>query len=240
MVPVNPVPPRIAVVSGSGLSLEGIFDRVDHEQSFAEIPSLISSGVPGHDGKFVFGELDDVSLVLQCGRIHFYEGHHYAAVTQCVDWLYSIGIANIVFTNAAGGLRAEMQPGDLMAVTTVSLWPFRSWTDRPESIEPDFMVEGCDTSGRYTWVHGPCYETPAEIAALQQLGGDAVGMSTAPEMHRCAELGIRAAAISCITNNCCVPDVLTHDHVLKTAASASDKLTQLLRQTIPSMNRDAV
>ena len=84
------------------------------------------------------------------------------------------------------------------------------------------------------WVHGPCYETPAEIAALRRMSVCAVGMSAGPELARCRELGIPAAVVSCITNNCCERSTLTHDHVVQTARSASSALVALIRDGVQS------
>jgi purine-nucleoside phosphorylase len=119
-----------------------------------------------------------------------------------------------------------------MAASRIRLWRYRRWPAAPAQLMPDFELPGCDASGAYHWVHGPCYETRAEIRALQTEKSSAVGMSTAPEMHRAQALGMRAAAISCITNNCCTPQHLTHEHVLRTAAAASARLSALLRDFI--------
>jgi len=219
----------LAVVAGSGLDLRPLLDHIDEERDFREIQGLGVASIAGHAGRFVFGRSEGAPVILQCGRLHVYEGLGYAESTAPVAALRDFGASTVVFTNAAGGLLPNMLPADLMAADALRVWPHTRWPSQPETILPDFVPEGCEWQGTYHWVHGPCYETRAEIAALRSLGSAAVGMSTAPEMARAHELGLRAAAISCITNNCCTPQVLTHEHVLQTAAAASTRLCAVLR-----------
>jgi purine-nucleoside phosphorylase len=227
--------PAVAFVAGSGLDLTGLFDQITEEIPFEDVPGLSGSTVPGHSGRFRMGTVGEQPVIVQCGRRHFYEGCDYGAVTASVDALADFGARYIVFTNAAGGLRPEMVPGDLMAVESVAVRSYAGWPDAPESIMPSMVLPGCAHQGAYVWVHGPSYETRAEIRAFQTLGGAAVGMSTAPELVRSTELGLKTAAISCITNNCCRPSLLTHEHVVDTARQASADLTGLLREAIPTI-----
>lgn len=222
----------IAIVAGSGLDLTPVLDSVARVHAFSEFAGLPARGVAGHAGRFVDGQSGESRVIIQCGRLHFYEGWDHATVVRTVDILRDFGASTIVFTNAAGGLQPEMQPGDLMAADCVRIWPYRGWPGAPGALAPDLEVAGCDWRGAYHWVHGPCYETRAEIAALRAEKSSTVGMSTAPELHRAQALGIRAAAVSCITNNCCTPQHLTHDHVLRTAAAASARLCAILRAEI--------
>ena len=222
--------PLVGIVAGSGIELEGLLDEVTRMRGFHEIPGLSDTAISGHSGRILEGSCGGRSLVLQCGRLHFYEGHSFERVTESVRFMYALGVRSILFTNAAGGLAPELAPGELMAVSAISTWPFRGWADMPTRLEMDFEVPDCDRSGTYMWVHGPCYETPAEVAALQALEGDAVGMSTAPEVAKCRALGVKAGAISCITNSCGSPAVLTHDHVVETARAASSKLRGAIRR----------
>ena len=220
----------IGIVAGSGIELETLLSEQTAARSFDEIPGLSETAIAGHAGRIVEGRCGVVPIVIQSGRLHFYEGHDAASVTACVDVLHAMGARTILYTNAAGGLAGDMAAGDLMAVTEVACWPYGGWSARPTAAVPtDFVLRACDRRGRYTWVHGPCYETRAEIAALQSLRTDAVGMSTAPELQRCRELGIQAGAVSCITNTCGVPEVLTHARVLETAQHSSERLRGLIR-----------
>jgi purine-nucleoside phosphorylase len=223
---------RFAVVAGSGIDLLPLLDRVTHETPFAEIIGIPPATVTGHEGRFVHGFCGDTPLIVQCGRVHMYEGLTYETVVRPVDMLREYGVSHALFTNAAGGLRPEMRPGNVMAADRLWTVPCRLWPDRPEVLQPDWILPDCDFQGMYMWVHGPSYETKAEIAFLQQVEGGAVGMSTAPELKRCQDHGIRAASVSVITNNCCTPVHLTHEHVLETADHASAKLVALIRAKI--------
>lgn len=225
-------PSPIGIVAGSGIELGPLLDRVTRSREFSEVPGLSETAVDGHGGLVVEGYCADIPIVLQCGRLHLYEGHPYEQVTRSVDLMHGLGVCAILFTNAAGALAADIHPGNLMAATRMSLYPYNSWPGRPDSLELDFELDRCDRRGTYVWVHGPCYETQAEVAALQSLEGDAVGMSTAPEVMRCHELGVRAGAISCITNDCGSPGVLRHEDVVRTARSASQKLCKVVRAWI--------
>lgn len=227
---------RIAVVAGSGLDLGGLLDTTERAVSFEEA-GVGQTGVTGHTGRFLLGACVGRPVVLQEGRRHVYEGLALEEVTATVDALHGFGVRAVVFTNAAGGLKPEMRAGDLVSATEIQPWPCRR-VELPERLHPDFTIPGCDAAGAYMWVHGPCYETRAEIGLLQRLGGAMVGMSTAPEFVRCRALGMRAAAVSCITNNCCAPMHLTHEHVLQTAASASRRLTSLLRRAVLKLDRE--
>lgn len=223
---------RIAIVAGSGIDLSGLLNGTGTSYSFRDFPELHDATIAGHPGRFVFGTLNGMPIVVQEGRLHFYEGLDYAAVTGVVDQLRDFGVERVVFTNAAGGLEAGMNAGHLMAAATLRAWPCALWPEAPETHALDFTIPGCDSAGTYLWVHGPCYETRAEIQAMQHLGVDAVGMSTLPEAVRCAELGMECAAISCVTNNCCTPQHLTHEHVVATAQRASERLTRILRDAL--------
>lgn len=226
---------RIGIVAGSGLSLRPLLDSIEGVRPFGEFESLAATKVQGHAGRFVMGRCGRHEIVLQEGRMHLYEGHDYSALTKSVDVLHSLGVCVILVTNAAGGLQPTMEPGDLVAIHDIVAWPCKRWSPTAEKIELDFTVDGAQHQGTYAWVHGPCYETPAEIRALQSLGGDVVGMSAAPEVHRCRELGIRVAGVSCVTNNCCRPQTLSHEHVLTQAHRASGRLRELIRAALPKI-----
>ncbi|NUM52005.1 MAG: purine-nucleoside phosphorylase [Candidatus Hydrogenedentes bacterium] len=222
----------IGIVSGSGLDLRGLLSRTTGEFSFQEELGFDIDALEGHDRKFIRGTSGAHEIILQCGRLHFYEGYTFEEVVSTVDILNAFGAQTILFTNVGGGLRPTTKPGDIVAINEVRTWPFTRWENQPEVLTPDFVVPGCDRTGVYYWMHGPSYETPAEIRALQIMGGDVVGMSTAPEIARCKQLSVRCAAVSVITNNCCTPQVLTHDDVVRVAESASGRLVDMLLNAI--------
>lgn len=225
---------RIGIVSGSGIDLRPLLDEVTCEQPFHAIRGLAEVHVPGHAGMFVHGRCGGRDVVLQCGRLHVYEGLPVEDVVRTVDVLYDFGVKALVFTNTAGGLLPEMRPGVFAAADLIRTWRHRAYP-LPDAIVPDFVVPGCDFTGVYCWMHGPCYETQAEIAALRCLGGATVGMSVAPEMARCRELGLRGGVVSCVTNTCVMPEVLTHERVVEVAQRFSRKLCTRLRAALPEL-----
>ena len=220
----------LGIVSGSGLDLSALLSDVTGQFAFTDELGFAIDELAGHKRTFVRGRCREREIVLQCGRLHFYEGYTYHEVVSTVDVMHALGVRTAIFTNVAGGLRADMQPGEIVSIREVRTWPFERWERRPERITPDFTVPGCDREGVYYWMHGPSYETPAEVRALQILGGDVVGMSTAPDAARCKELGIRCAAISVVTNNCCSGQVLTHEDVVRVAKMASQRLIGVLAE----------
>lgn len=222
----------IGLVAGSGISLTSLLETTTEERPFQDIPHLPPTAVKGHTGRYLRGQCGDAPIIVQQGRLHIYEGHSPDTVARTVDVLYDMGARTIIFTNAVGGLLPEMKPGDLVSPRRIRLWPYRPWKSHPEFIPIDFVIPGCDFSGTYMWMHGPCYETRAEIIALQRLHGAVVGMSTLPEIQRCKKLSIRAAILSCVTNSCCRPAKLTHDEVVKTAHKTTDRLVHTIRQAL--------
>ncbi|MBI1318280.1 MAG: hypothetical protein GC168_04915 [Candidatus Hydrogenedens sp.] len=222
----------LAVVAGSGIDLLPLLDSVHAELPFAHFPGLTTSTVKGHASRFVQGDVlvngAPVPLLLQLGRRHAYEGLDYAAVTRPVEVLQQLGATRILFTNAVGALDTALRPGMLVAMEACAVWPFRGFP-LPERIAPGFMPPGADAAGVNWFMHGPSYETRAEIAALQSLGGTTVGMSTAPELLRAAELGLPAGAVSVVTNICGAPGELTHTEVVQHAQQASARLRELVR-----------
>ena len=222
-------------MGGSGLNLDELFDQITQTIPFAAIPGLETSSLPGHPSTFTFGTCAKQPIIVQAGRRHFYEGLTYAEVTRTVDYLHENGVNRIVFTNAAGGLILGMRPGDLLAVEKVKLARYHAWPETPGVLFTDFTVPGCDFTGDLQWVHGPNYETPAEIAFFKSQRVSAVGMSTAPELQRCQERGIQAAIVSCITNTCSPPQSLTHTQVVAIATQTSAKLVALLRNALPQI-----
>lgn len=219
------------IVSGSGIHLRPLLDEVLLELPFSRVDGVAAATVTGHDGAFIFGRCNGRPVILQSGRIHLYEGHSPEVVSGTVDALHRFGVRTLILTNAAGGLEEGLAPGDWVAADTVLAWRFRAHRF-PEKMTPDFIVPGCRAQGIYIWMHGPCYETRAEIRALQVMGGKTVGMSVAPELERCHALGMKAGVVSCVTNNCTTQESLSHVQVVKAAARASEHLCELLRDFI--------
>ena len=232
----------VAVVAGSGLDLAGLLDEVAYDGSLGDLADTPHQTVDGHSGRLLVGRCEGRPLVLQSGRLHFYEGFDYETITRSIEVFARMGVRTVFLTNAAGGLREGMRPGDLLAVTDVRCFvPHPGsglWAEVPGHIRTGFVVDGCTHRGTLVWVPGPNYETRAEIAALQVIGGSAVGMSVAPELLRCRELGLRGAAISCITNVCCRPERLHHKEVLLQAGAASRNTAKVIRAAIGAIAAD--
>jgi purine-nucleoside phosphorylase len=252
-------PPALGVVLGSGL---GAFaDRLENAIAipYAEIPHAPLSRVIGHAGSLVIGELGGVRMAVLSGRVHAYEGHSWERVTFLVRLLARWGIKGAVLTNAAGGINLSFTPGDLMLLTDhINLLGGSPLVgDNDERFGPRFldMTHAYDPAyaaqfavaaaqekltlqhGVYAAMLGPAYETPAEIRMLRALGADAVGMSTVPETLALRHLGVRVAALSCITNAAAgiSGEALSHAEVKAVADRVADRFVRLLAATLPRL-----
>ena len=251
--------PQIGLVLGSGLGTlarcidtQGVF-------SFSDIPNFPVSTVAGHDGKLLFGTIDGVPVVLQQGRIHYYEGYTMDEVVFPIRLMRLLGTKAVILTNAAGGISRSLAPGDFMMlrdhIAAFVPSPLRGANDDtlgtrfPDmSAVYDETLRGCiraaaaDSNislheGVYLQAAGPQYETPAEIRMFAALGADAVGMSTACEAIAAVHCGLRVAAVSCITNAAAgiLPQPLSHEEVQTTAGNALPKLETLLKKSVRSI-----
>ncbi len=252
--------PSLAVVLGSGFDhLLGNLS-VDARLAYADIPGFPCSGVPGHAGELIAARAGDVPLLVLSGRVHFYEGYDLERVTFAVRSLAAFGIRDLVLTNAAGGLNRKYRPGHFMVLTDhinfMGANPLRGQTpaglprfvDLTQAYDKKLSTllrgaarkAGLPThQGVYLAVSGPSYETPAEIRAFRRLGADAVGMSTVPEVIVARQLGMRVAAISCITNLAAgtTPQPLSHQEVLDTARRVRKPAALLLKHFIADYAR---
>jgi purine-nucleoside phosphorylase len=240
-------PPRTALILGSGIGL--LAERVTplHEWSYADLPGLTATGVQGHAGKLLHGLWAGVPVLLFCGRLHYYEGHSWEETTATVRLAHGLGVQRLLLTNAAGGIRADLQPGSLMLLFHHLRWtqPYfwrrgvqKSdpiwYSDRLNQVFQDVAAELSIvlTQGIYCQLTGPSYETPAEIRALRAVGADAAGMSTASEAEQAYALGMECAALSCITNVaaglCDNPP--NHEEVMAESRKAADKIANLIER----------
>jgi purine-nucleoside phosphorylase len=251
-------PPRVVLVLGSGLG--GMADEIEDAVRipYGEIPGFPESTVVGHAGALVIGRLAGVDVAAMQGRFHLYEGWAPSLVALPIRVLYALGARSLVVTNAAGGIRPGMQPGDLMLIADhINLmWqnPLLGPVVGGEERFPD-MSEPYDAEyrriaeavalerrvpvvqGVYAAVLGPSYETPAEIRMLARLGADAVGMSTVPEVIVSRALDMRVLGISCITNLAAglSHDRLSHDEVMEVGARVRDQLVGVVRDVLPRL-----
>lgn len=246
-------PPAVAVVLGSGLG--ALADRLTEAVvvPYGDIPSFPRPGVAGHAGQMVVGRLAGGARVAALsGRVHLYEGHPPGRVVHAVRTLWRWGVRAVVFTNAAGGIRRDLAPGDLMLITDHINLTGKNPLEGPADLRlgprfPDMSAAYdpalCDdlraaakaqgvglAEGVYAGLAGPSYETPAEIRMLAVLGGDAVGMSTVHEVIAARHLGLRVAGVSCITNLAAglSAEPLDHTEVEATAGGAREAFIALL------------
>jgi purine-nucleoside phosphorylase len=244
--------PEVGVVLGSGLGgwADTLTDAV--RVPYHEIPNMPRSSVVGHAGNLVVGLSGSTRVACLQGRVHLYEGHDPSRVVFGVRLLAKLGARAVVLTNAAGGLRRGYAPGDLMLLSDhLNLLGRNPLVgpndDRLGTRFPDMTYAYCrdlrrlarETAvatgqtlheGVYAALLGPSYETPAEIEMLRRLGADAVGMSTVPEVIALRHMGVRTAAVSCITNMAAgMSDAqLDHSEVEATAKEARSRFVSLL------------
>jgi len=234
--------PHLALVLGSGLC--ALAERIERPERilFRDIAGLESTTVPGHEGCLTLGAWAGKRVLVFAGRLHFYEGHSWPTVLKPVHIANDLGARLLLTTNAAGGIRPDLDPGRLMLLADHIDWTIpHPWRQAPrQSPYSPRLVELFRQAGRqvglelpagtYAQVTGPCYETPAEIRALRSAGADAVGMSTARETQAAFELGLECAALSCITNRAAGLGSarLDHEEVLAVAAKQRHRLGDLL------------
>ena len=250
-----PSQPSTAIILGTGLGqlASEITDR--QEFPYSEIPNFPVSTVEGHDGRLIFGKLGGKDILAMKGRFHYYEGYSMQEVTFPVRVMYELGIRTLFVSNAAGGANKSFRIGDLMIITDhINFFPEHPLRGKNMPTGPRFpdMHEAYDheliamadkiaeeqgirvVHGVYFGVQGPSYETPAEYRAYHALGGDAVGMSTVPEVIVARHCGIRVFGISVITNMGIsdAPVEATHEEVQEAANSAQPKMTEIMKSMI--------
>ncbi len=250
--------PQVGLILGSGLGHFADSLQEECAFSYSEIPGLPTSSVAGHAGRLVLGTLAGASVVVMQGRVHLYEGYPAWQVAVPARLLCSLGIKSLVVTNAAGGIRADLAPGDLMMITDhVNLSgqnPLSGpnderlgprFPDLSTAYDPSLRALLGETAlhlripvkqGVYACLAGPSYETPAEIRMLRAMGVDAVGMSTVPEVIAAVHMGVRVVGVSCITNLAAGigRKPLSHAEVSETAERVRDRFAALLCAFVPA------
>ncbi|MBI1860754.1 MAG: purine-nucleoside phosphorylase [Deltaproteobacteria bacterium] len=253
--------PEIVLVTGSGLA--GLVDTLSREIEipFGEIPHLRSSTVQGHPGRLVIGRLGQTRLAVMHGRLHYYEGYSMEDVVFPFRVLARLGASVFVLTNAAGALHTSIQPTDLVLLTDhINLMGTNPlvgknydelgvrFPDMSHLYDPDLCEKVRASAERtgvplregiYVGLHGPSYETPAEIRMYRMLGGDVVGMSTVPEAIALHHMGKRVVGISCVTNYAAgvSPAPLVHDEVLENGRKAYHNFSSLLSDFVDNLGR---
>ena len=251
-----PAAPEIAITLGSGLG-----DFASHVEDavvvpYAEIPGWPRAGVIGHAGKLVLGRVRGRRVAVLSGRSHFYEGHPMATVVFGTRVVAALGVKALILTNAAGGINTSFSQGGLMVIddhlNLMGTNPLVGPND--ERFGPRFpdMSEvyskrlraaadrAAETNGLavahgvYVGLHGPSYETPAEIRYLRAIGADAVGMSTVAEAIVARHMGVEVLGISCITNMAAgvLPEPLDHNEVMATGQRVRGAFIALLEEVV--------
>ena len=248
-------PVQLGLILGSGLGhLAGAVDGISIP--YGDLDGFPHVGVSGHNPNFVIGDLEGVRVAVFGAREHYYENGNSAAMRLPLTVLRELGATMLIATNAAGSLRADIRPGDLMMLndhinfsglnpligekTDARFVPMTTAhdTDLREDLRQSAKAQGIALpEGVYAWYSGPSFETPAEIRAIKILGGDAVGMSTVPEVILARFLGLRVAAISTITNMAAglSDEQISHEHTKAMAPLGAVKLESILRQFLRNL-----
>ena len=242
-------PVQLGLILGSGLghlahAVKGV------AIPYADLPGFPHVAVSGHNPNLHVGELEGIRVAVFGAREHYYESGNPAAMRGALEVLKALGATRLIATNAAGSMRADIPPGDLMLLSDhinySGLNPLigektdARFVPMTEAHSPQMRAalraaaeaEGIALQeGVYCWYSGPSFETPAEIRMLKLLGGDAVGMSTVPEVILARFLGLEVAAISTITNMAAgmSDEQISHEHTKAMAPLGAAKLEKLLR-----------
>ncbi|MEO6528165.1 MAG: purine-nucleoside phosphorylase [Gemmatimonadaceae bacterium] len=250
--------PQLAIILGSGLG--GLARRIQSAVRipFADVPGFPAATVVGHSGMLIAGTLGGRRVVALAGRFHMYEGHDAALAGFPVRVLHALGARTMFVSNAAGGIRAGFQPGDLMLIRDHLNLMFRDpligrveegderFPDMSAPYDSELATKLLDHAaalgfalreGTYCGLLGPTYETLAEVRMLATLGADAVGMSTVPEVIVARALGMRVAGVSCITNLAAgiSAQPLSHAEVLETTTRVAERFETLVERFVEQL-----
>lgn len=251
-----PKAPKIGLILGSGLGV--LANEIENPVKipYHEIPDFPISTVEGHAGQLVFGTLNGVEVVAMQGRFHYYEGYSFDKVTFPVRVMKDLGVKMLIVTNAAGGVNESFSPGDLMIITdhinfmgsNPLIGPNDSrlgarFPDMSEAYSKDLRASAKEIANRfnidikegvYFGFSGPVYETPAEIRMVRTLGGDAVGMSTVPEVIVARHSGLKVLGISCITNMAAgiLDKPLAHEEVIETTEKVKENFLLYIKEIV--------
>ena len=248
--------PDFAIVLGSGL--KKIVDEVDDKIviPYKDIPYFPTSTVQGHGGDLIYGTIEGKKVLIMSGRFHYYEGYDMQVVTFPIRVFGVLGIKNVILSNAAGGVNSAHKVGDVMLITdhinflpehplrgkNVETWGPR-FVDMSQAYDKLFLnsaIDFCNSNaipvhkGVYMALSGPTFETPAEYGMVKVLGGDAVGMSTVPEVIVCRHMNMRVFALSVITDlgGSDLEFPVSHEEVLEAANVAMPTVIKIVRQVI--------
>ena len=247
--------PKTCIILGTGLGQLSKEITDSYEFPYQDIPHFPVSTVEGHAGKLIFGRLGGVDIMAMQGRFHYYEGYTMKEVTYPVRVMYELGIKTLFVSNAAGGMNPNFHIGDLMVITDhINLFPEHPLRGKNFPTGPRFpdmhetydhqLIDEADTiaaergillhHGVYVGVSGPTFETPAEYKMYHIFGGDAIGMSTVPEVIVAHHCGIKTFGVSIITDlgGFDVPVEVSHEEVQEAANKAQPLMAEIMREMI--------
>ena len=248
--------PTTCIVLGTGLGQLASEITDSYEFPYSDIPNFPVSTVEGHAGKLIFGKLGGTDIMAMQGRFHYYEGYNMKEVTFPVRIMYELGIKTLFVSNAAGGMNPKFSIGDIMVITDhINMFPEHPlrgknfptgprFPDMHETYDHTLIAEADAIAkekgiklqhGVYVGVQGPTFETPSEYRMYHILGGDAIGMSTVPEVIVARHSGLEVFGISIITNQ--VADLLEGGHndgddVITAAKATTQTLSTLMERLI--------
>lgn len=248
--------PDVALVLGSGLGDYADTIRVEAVLDYHDIDGFPVSTVSGHKGRFVFGYVGEVPVVIMQGRVHYYEGYSMEDVVLPTRLMKMMGAKVLFLTNASGSVNYDYQAGDFMMITdqisnfvpSPLIGPNEEmlgqrFSDMSEIYRKDLceIIRGAASDlqiplheGTYIQLSGPNFETPHEVKMCRILGGDAVGMSTACEAVAANHMGMKVCGISCISNLGCgmTDQPLSAEEVKETADRVAPLFKQLITESI--------
>lgn len=251
--------PEIAIVLGTGLGNLVSEIAIEHTLSYSDIPNFPVSTVEGHKGQLIFGQLGGKSIVAMQGRFHYYEGYDMKEITFPVRVFKQMGIEKLFVSNASGGLNPGFKVGDVMMITdhinmfgnnpllgknNNELGPRFPDMSQPYDIHLRNLARKIALKhsvelkeGVYVGVAGPTFETPAEYKMFRILGGDAVGMSTVPEVIVARHMSMSVFGISIITDSGVPGEIIeiSHEEVQAVAMKAEPKMSLIIRELVAAI-----
>lgn len=248
--------PAYAIILGTGLG-ELAAEITDQETiPYENIPNFPVSTVEGHSGKLIFGKLGSKRVIAMQGRFHFYEGYDMKQVTFPVRVFKALGVEYLFVSNAAGGMNGSFDVGDIMLIDDhINLFPEHPlrgknfnelgtrFPDMSEAYNKELRLLAMDIAkekniklqhGVYVGTQGPTFETPAEYNYFRIIGGDAVGMSTVPEVIVANHAKMKVLAFSIITDLGVIGKIVevTHEEVQEAAKIAQPKMAEIIRTVV--------
>ena len=251
------ITPDLAIVFGSGLSSEDLFDEIDISIRYSDIPNFPVSTVANHKGELVIGKRKGKGIYLFSGRFHYYEGYSAKEITFPVRVLQLLGIKQLILTNAAGGINPDINAGDIILlkdhINMIPDHPLRGknidefgprFPDMSNAYDSEFRDQIKKIAKRqsynikegvYLALQGPSLETPAEYTMIYRVGADLIGMSTVFETIAAVHGGIKVGGFSMVSNECYPPERIkktTHQDVVNTVKKSEPVLMNLLGEWI--------